>query len=207
LTNGTSHFCLFIEVENRSQTLRRSRSKLMPHGHRIWCQWVASPPYSVRVQTANRGSGQISLQCSLETHFRIRLDIHVHRRIQILARAGRFERISTWLNLTFDISSFAAHSKQVLEANVVWLQFLIGDTPVLNSQVWIQDLFAVSLLDVRLVVNVCSLKTPSLTIPVGPASPKPVPCRNVIASRVTSCIMPLRIEYFGSSIPCLSIRS
>jgi hypothetical protein len=64
---------------------------------------------------------------------------------------GGFERISTWLNLTFDISSFAAHSKQVLEANVVWLQFLIGDTPVLNSQVWIQDLFAVSLLDVRLV--------------------------------------------------------
>src|SRR5208337_559171 len=61
--------------------------------------------------------------------------LFLHRRVGILARARRLERITTLFDFAVEIARFAANSKQIFEAIVIRFQFLVGHPPVLNSQV------------------------------------------------------------------------
>src|SRR5271156_1224322 len=90
----------------------------------------------------------------------------LHRRRRILARPWRVERITTRLNRILDVASLAAGAQQVLEAIVMGLELAVGDAPILNCQVWIEDLFAVTLFDVRLIDEVGDLEAEGLAVPM-----------------------------------------
>src|SRR5271155_1531688 len=94
--------------------------------------------------------------------------LFLHRRVGILARARRLERITTLFDFAVEIARFAANSKQIFEAIVMRFQFLVGHTPVLNSQVGIHDFFSITLLDMRFVNEIGNLISPGLAVPVNP---------------------------------------
>jgi len=94
-----------------------------------------------------------------------------HRRVRIFARARCLEWISTGFNFAVQISGLSAGSEEIFKTVVMRFQFLVRDTPILNSQFGIYDLLAVTLFEVGFVLELGDLVSPALAIPVDTASP------------------------------------
>src|SRR5215472_7517286 len=94
-----------------------------------------------------------------------------HRRVRILARARSLEWISTRFNFAVQVPGLTAGSEEILKTVVMRFQFLVRDTPILNSQFGIHDFLAVALFEVGLVLELGDLIPPALAIPVNTASP------------------------------------
>ena len=54
---------------------------------------------------------------------------------RVFARARRFMRVATGLNLSPYVACLAAGSKQVFEPIIMWFELIVGDPPVLNRQI------------------------------------------------------------------------
>src|SRR5215469_4036557 len=94
-----------------------------------------------------------------------------HRRIRIFARSRSLEWISTGFDLAVQIPGLTAGSEEIFKTVIVRFQFLVRDTPILNSQFGIHDFLAVALFEVGLVLELGYLVSPALSIPVNAASP------------------------------------
>src|SRR5215470_20419781 len=90
----------------------------------------------------------------------------LHRRSWVLARARSFKRISAPLDLAFDVPCLAARSTQIFESIIMRLKLVIADAPILNGKLGIDEALAVTLLEMRLVDEVCRLKSIGLAIPM-----------------------------------------
>jgi hypothetical protein len=70
------------------------------------------------------------------------------------------------LNLAFDVSGLAAGPTEIFEPIVVRLELVIGDAPILNGQVRIDEALAITLLEMGLVDEIDRLKAIRLAIPM-----------------------------------------
>src|SRR3984893_5984179 len=71
----------------------------------------------------------------------------LHRRRWIVARPRPFEWVSAVLDAALDVSRPAAGAAEILEAIVVRLELVVGDAPVLDRELWIDEAPAVALLE------------------------------------------------------------
>ena len=56
-------------------------------------------------------------------------------------------RIAARQDLAFNVPRFAAGSAKIFEAIIMRLKIVVGDAPILNRQFRVEDLLAVTLLD------------------------------------------------------------
>src|SRR3984957_19010194 len=75
-------------------------------------------------------------------------------------------RIAARLNLALDVARLTAGAEQVLEAIVVWLQIIVGDAPILDGEVRIEKILAVSFARARRQLKIVRLKAVGLAIPM-----------------------------------------
>src|SRR3984957_11220560 len=75
-------------------------------------------------------------------------------------------RIAARLNLALDVACLAAGAEQVLEAIVVRLEIIVGDTPVLDGEVRIEKILAVAFARARRQLKIVRLEAVGLAIPM-----------------------------------------
>src|SRR5262249_9136309 len=90
----------------------------------------------------------------------------LHRWRRILARTEPFERIAATLDLALDVAGLAARATQIFEAVVMRLELVVSHSPILDSQVGIDEALAGTLLQMGLVDEVGGLKAIRLSVPM-----------------------------------------
>ena len=88
------------------------------------------------------------------------------RRRRVGPRARAFERIAALLDLAVEVSGGARCAAQIFELIVMRLEVVVGDAPILDGHVLRQELFAITLGQMRAQHEVARQKAERLGVPV-----------------------------------------
>src|ERR1700743_3922538 len=81
--------------------------------------------------------------------------------------------ITALLNLTLEVSGLAAGAQQILEPVVVWLELVIGHTPILDGEIGVQEPLAIARPGAGSQLEVVGLEAEGLTVPVHHGAAEP----------------------------------